>query len=291
MRMPLFEVKDFNNLEVGQFVQLCKCSNFMIEVLSEKDNKQKIEFKLAIFTVLGEKLEERTSYSSEFYISNKYIPGSYYVAISPKTGSTYNDFKHINLGDSFKKPITLFGNRTSHIKVYISRKESILYNIPYDFIVGENPEANPQEPIHESEMLANLTQGAKFSDYYPFANDAANRFNVPLDLILSIAYIETTHGWYDVVLEPFGKNKSILPMNINVIYWDMLFTREEVRDVHQNFLAAAFLLRRIIDRCDKYNIRKISSLYNSINFTKVQDYGARVEQIRNIFIKKYVNHE
>ena len=40
--------------------------------------------------------------------------------------------------------------------------------------------------------------------------------------------METTHGWYDGPVEWIRANKSIRPMNINVDYWPMMFSEQDM---------------------------------------------------------------
>jgi hypothetical protein len=184
----------------------------------------------------------------------------------------------------------LTNNRVTFIKVLISRKESIIYDIPYKFKIEDSPSLDSSKPIIESKLLANLAQWSSFTQYYPFANNASSKFSVPLTPVLSIIYMETTHGWYDALADKIGMTKkSILPMNVNVVYWNQLFSRSEIEDVHKNILAGTFLLRRIIDHCENANVQRVASLYNSINYISTQDYGARAEEIQRVFTEHYVH--
>ena len=38
--MPIFKIKDFSNIEAGQFIQPCACSDFVIEIVSQFDQQQ-----------------------------------------------------------------------------------------------------------------------------------------------------------------------------------------------------------------------------------------------------------
>lgn len=64
----------------------------------------------------------------------------------------------------------------------------------------------------------------------------AKEKGVDANLVKAIMYMETTHGYYDAILELFNKNKSILPMNINVDYWGSTFgSREELKKSRKKY--------------------------------------------------------
>ena len=113
---------------------------------------------------------------------------------------------------------------------------------------------------------------------------AAGNYNVDANLIKAIMYMETTHGWYDTPLSWFNANKSILPMNINIEYWGNTFgSRATLEDPFQNIMQGARMIHKIQINM-KYNysfisIREVATFYNNINATKVNNYGARVENI------------
>ncbi|PID56436.1 hypothetical protein CSB45_11315 [candidate division KSB3 bacterium] len=50
------------------------------------------------------------------------------------------------------------------------------------------------------------------------------------NLIRAIMYMESTHGYYDKLMEVFDKNNSILPMNVRSDYWrDSGFSRTALK--------------------------------------------------------------
>ena len=109
----------------------------------------------------------------------------------------------------------------------------------------------------------------------------AKEKGVDPNVVKAIMYMETTHGYYDAILELFNKNKSILPMNINVDYWGSTFgSREELKNPEKNIEAGV----EIVDRIKKLlpanaSVEEIATLYNNINAKKVSEYGARVKAI------------
>ena len=123
----------------------------------------------------------------------------------------------------------------------------------------------------------------------------AKEKGVDANLVKAIMYMETTHGYYDAILELFNKNKSILPMNINVDYWGSTFgSREELKNPEKNIEAGV----EIVDRIKKLlpanaSVEEIATLYNNINAKKVSEYGARVKAIydEKPWVVKYENRE
>ncbi|KIM03888.1 MAG: hypothetical protein KN64_10625 [Sulfurovum sp. AS07-7] len=109
----------------------------------------------------------------------------------------------------------------------------------------------------------------------------ATGYGISPRLVKAIMYMEQTHGWYDIVLDLAGKNKSILPMNINIDYWgEFVGTREQLHDPIFNITQGVKMLYLLkIHLGNKYNIANIATLYNDHNAVIVSEYGARVEYI------------
>ncbi|MDQ2694545.1 MAG: hypothetical protein M3Z21_04035, partial [Pseudomonadota bacterium] len=99
--------------------------------------------------------------------------------------------------------------------------------------------------------------------------------------IKAIMCVETTHGYYDYILAPFDKNKSILPMNINTDAWGTVFgSRDVLKQPYFNILAGALILKGIkANLPPNAPVSHIATLYNNLNASRVSDYGLRVEQI------------
>jgi hypothetical protein len=158
----------------------------------------------------------------------------------------------------------------------INRKTCIQNNfvcLP-SFVVSDNPNASGDKPGYEL---------ARFSQVNTFAatiDKVAAEKKVDARLVKAIMYMETTHGYYDAPLDWIGKNKSILPMNINVEYWGNTFgTREDMKDPEKNIRAGVEMLDRIQANMPGASIEKIAILYNNINAITVNNYGKRVKQI------------
>ena len=124
---------------------------------------------------------------------------------------------------------------------------------------------------------------------------AAKATGVDANLIRAIMCMETTHGYYDVVIDnpvvdwiddinikhKSIKNKSILPMNMNVDFWgDAFGSRADMHDPMKNIMAGANLLKRI-KACmsSSADIARIAAVYNNLGAQKISDHGARVKCI------------
>lgn len=153
----------------------------------------------------------------------------------------------------------------------------MIYDIPYNFWIEDDYSASAEAPLGESGRLASRTN--RFLAWPQYIKASASRFAVPEIFLLSIAVMETIHGYYDEPFEWIGVNNSIRPMNINVAYWPALFSAKDMHDPAKNVDAGAFMLKRITERLapNDRTIRKIATLYNDINAKRVNDYGARVE--------------
>ncbi|HNU09037.1 MAG TPA: hypothetical protein PKO33_14815, partial [Pyrinomonadaceae bacterium] len=160
--------------------------------------------------------------------------------------------------------------------VATTRKECIQNGetCPGLFMVSGNSSASGDAPWYEASSQSMV------DTYSGYIDIAAFESKVDARLIRAIMYMETTHGYYDAPLSLIGKNKSILPMNINVEYWGNTFgTREDMQDALKNVRAGAEMLRRIIQNLPTDSpIEKIATLYNNINATTVNNYGKRVKK-------------
>ncbi len=160
----------------------------------------------------------------------------------------------------------------------LSRKELITRKLcGVGFAVADNPKASGKEPIYE------LSAFSQVDRYSAIIDKVAGETQVDGRLIRAIMYMETTHGYYDAPLSWVGKNKSILPMNINVVYWgDVFGSREQLSDPYTNIKAGAEILFGIRANLPTgASIAAIATLYNNLNATKINDYGMRVQEIYN----------
>ena len=119
--------------------------------------------------------------------------------------------------------------------------------------------------------------------------NAAAALRVDNILIQAILFIETSHGYYDIIPAVWDGNKSILPMNINTDYWGNSFgTREELKDPAKNVAAGTIIIRMIYERLPKetQDVNTIATLYNNINAKTTTAYGARVTRLHELFRKQ-----
>ncbi|WP_179381503.1 hypothetical protein [Jannaschia marina] len=278
--MPgIFEIDSFSDLEIGQIVQTCDCAEIRVDVVSRADDRQAIDFDALILHVSGRTIFARGETAAGPWTSGSLSSGACRVRIVPRVGPHHHDFRSVPLDEVFEGDVTVRANMTTTVTAEISRKMSIIYDIPYEFRIAENESADASRPFIESEVLANLT--TDWNGLGEAMVDAAERFGVPLGWVRAICWMEITHGHYDVLFEPFGMNATLRPMNINVEYWSRLFSRSDMEDMRESVTAGAFFLRRLRDRTTPETLRRVATLYNSTGETAVTDYGARVESIHN----------
>jgi hypothetical protein len=145
--------------------------------------------------------------------------------------------------------------------------------------VRDNPDADGAAPLYEKRGYSQVDQNEKY------IIEMSEKYHVNADLIRSIIFVETTHGYYDMALAPFDANKSILPMNINTRYWgDVWGKREDLKDPRANIEAGTKMLRSIMNAMPKASVAQVATIYNNSNADKVSDYGARVERV---YMEKY----
>ena len=157
-----------------------------------------------------------------------------------------------------------------------TRKDVILGRVcATKFEIKENPKASGKAPFYE------VTAFSEVKRHGPLIDRVSRETGVDARLIRAIMFMETTHGYYDMPLSWFDKNKSILPMNINIDYWgDEFGDRDDMKDPYKNIQAGAAILLGIISNLPRdASIAQIATLYNNLNATVVTDYGMRVQKI------------
>lgn len=151
------------------------------------------------------------------------------------------------------------------------RYDSIVKNTPAIFPISDNPNAASSPPFYQLGLMSAVS---KYDDHI---QAAAASYGVDVDLVRSIMYLETTHGYYDKVLEPFDKNTSILPMNVQTPRWDSLGTsRAALKNPESNIDIGVKLISRIEARILDATPAKVGTLYNSLSQERVSDYGGRL---------------
>lgn len=275
-----FDIAYDSNLEFGQIIQKCECADavVMVEPRHERDiASPPIHFSGTLRPMGRDTPLEDSGGEVDIWQTQKHNISTYNLDVRPRIGTTHHDYRDIPLDENFRHDVPFQGNQTAFVRVKISRKASMIYDIPYNFWIEDDYSASAEAPWNESGRLAALTN--KFLAWPQYIKASAARFAVPEILLLSIAVMETTHGWYDEIPQWVGANDTIRPMNINVAYWPSLFSKEEMYDPAKNFDAGAFMVKRIAERLDPNDrtIRKIAALYNDINAKSVTDYGARIE--------------
>lgn len=157
-----------------------------------------------------------------------------------------------------------------------THKECIAKNLTgCKFVMKNSPRASSSEPLYELSTFSEVRR------YEAIIDRVARETGVEGRLIRAIMYVETTHGYYDFPLAIFGKEKSILPMNVNVEFWGNVFgSRKQLNDTYTNIKAGASILSRIQANLPYGSpISHIATLYNNINAVEVSNYGARVQKV------------
>ncbi|MCP4913430.1 MAG: lytic transglycosylase domain-containing protein [Oligoflexia bacterium] len=160
------------------------------------------------------------------------------------------------------------------------RKKAILEkqeNVVFDII--ENDQADDEPPMR-------VPGFSPVNKLKKVIEDEVKKQKAPFDadLVKAIMYHETTTGFYDIVLEPIDKNKSIRPMNVHSYYWAKFleqkgYTRNDLKDEKINVEVGVALLIELWNRVENPTISKVATLYNFLGAEKVNDYGARVAKV------------
>lgn len=157
-----------------------------------------------------------------------------------------------------------------------ARKNAIINKVcTVVFKINDNPSASGEEPIYEVSAFSSVRSNEATIDR------VSRETGVDARLLKAIMYMEMTHGYYDIALAIFDKNKSILPMNINTEYWgDVFGSRKDLKNIYCNIKAGALIVQGIQANLPYGSpISHIATLYNNLNAVVVSDYGARVAEI------------
>jgi hypothetical protein len=153
------------------------------------------------------------------------------------------------------------------------RVMSIIKNTPAIFPISDNPNMKSitSSPWYQLNFMSEVNK------YDSYIQNSAALYKVDPDLIRSIMYLETTHGYYDKLLSIFNRNSSLLPMNVQTPRWDALGTnREALKKPETNIDTGAKLISRIQARILDATPAKIGTLYNSLSQEQVDKYGGRL---------------
>ena len=119
-------------------------------------------------------------------------------------------------------------------------------------------------------------EGVTINEFW--ITNAAKVHRIDADFIRAIIWMETTHGWYDQYV-PEKRRKTLLPMNVHVIYWKGLgITRKGMKKRDRNIMVGTRILKELWQRTDKPTIEKVATLYNSLRKDEVSDYGKTVAE-------------
>ncbi|MCI3880808.1 MULTISPECIES: hypothetical protein [Acinetobacter] len=269
--MPQFKSFSFSNRQNNQAVMQCSAyGKLSANVISKDDKQQNLFFKAIVYQ--GNNIVHSSSFFSLKFELPRLAIGHYRLEIIPKRDETFFWYKQVQLKD-FSYNFEIKGDTTTVVECSVNRKESIIYNIKYQFFVLDRNNKTDEAPLIELGVFEEVT-GNKES-----ISNSSKKFNLDENLLKAVVYMESTHGYYDEPLNWVGVNKSIRPSNINVAYWPELVSRQEANDKQKNLDIGAYMLKLIELRIPKRSVREISSVYNDINAKSVTDYGMRVNRI------------
>ncbi len=143
------------------------------------------------------------------------------------------------------------------------------------FSVADNLGASGAAPWYEEPSKSQV------GNYIYGIELVASEVGVDANVIRSVMYVETTHGWYEAPLRWAGINRTILPMNVHASYWSGLgFSRAQLQNPYYNIKAGALILRGIeVNLGPGASVAQIGTLYNNIYAPVVTNYGARVAEV------------
>jgi uncharacterized Zn-binding protein involved in type VI secretion len=236
----------------------------------DKRFNEYLPFKISVHPeVYNKNMHSKKSYVGEF------DPGTYTVTIepTPPPGETLGPLSYSD-NPKFRQEVTLSGT-DQYLSIIIDRKESIEYNIMMTFRVEDGSVTDPGKPLIELSFQADNAEVQASIQRY------AAEFGLDADLVNAICYMETTHGWYDII-KP--KPDSIRPMNVNVTFWEKLLaargvTRAELEKSDINVREGCFLLHRFFVRAKPGTLLAVASLYNAHKTEYLREYGYNVQRI------------
>jgi tetratricopeptide (TPR) repeat protein len=183
-----------------------------------------------------------------------------------------NDYESIGkLEAQFAEQIASKKEPTYETAIVKQRRTAIINNIPLVFNVEDNPQASGNVPLYEIPALSWVP-----STESPIIDAAAQKYNVDPDLIKAIIWVETTHGYYDYLFQEVGRNSTILPMNVSLLWKEMLGDRQQLMDIQTNVFAGTRLISEIWKRVENPTVEKVATLYQKLSASEVSDYGAWV---------------
>ncbi|MDZ4217267.1 MAG: hypothetical protein U1C97_03035, partial [Candidatus Gracilibacteria bacterium] len=202
------------------------------------------------------------------------------------TSSSFEDFENtVELWYDEEPIITRLAIELDSIAQ--ERDHSIMKNTPLKISIAENPDVRGGVPIYRDESYSEVSGNIHLIEKY------AEQYGVDEDIIKSIIYLETTHGYADRVGElvhylsgGWWGNTSLRPMNLQ-LRWGKIeengkplnYIREDLENPEKNIHVGTLLVKRIWDRLENPTVEKIGTVYNNSNALKVSEYGVWLGEI------------
>jgi len=204
------------------------------------------------------------------------------------------NFKHKNLKKSYVDNVLNYKRYFDNILKAVKKREPKVKKPLKEKVLKTGSErrkaiVNMQEGVIDIDSNFDASGDAPFYErpdlswvpaHSPIIDSAAKDYGVDPDLVKAIMWVETTHGYYDIVKAASDSEKSVLPMNVHSEYWKGLGkTREQLKDMRTNVRLGVCILSEIVNRLKYSSADKIATLYNNLSADKVSDYGARVSKV------------
>ncbi|MGO3055753.1 MAG: hypothetical protein ACTID3_02345 [Halomonas sp.] len=122
----------------------------------------------------------------------------------------------VNGDDSANEQVLRDEQEPAVVNMAEDRWESVVNDTPAIFEIADNPNAKSEELLREVDFLSEV-RGREYM-YHEVAIDVG----VDENLLMAIAHMETTRGWYDGFTAYIAPPKSFRPMNIHYARWQPL---------------------------------------------------------------------
>jgi hypothetical protein len=171
------------------------------------------------------------------------------------------------------------------------RRDAILGQLSGKFDIGKERDTSKLKNLIATVVEGLLDkQGTKVVRSNAKAiESAAKKYNVPADLVRAVAYLETTHGFYDAFR---SDPTSIRPMNIQYRLWSQLLNESYGKALREGETSKSLLSdpeinvdigAKLLSKLEKYlpgfSVEAIGSLYNHLGTNVITPYGSAVKRL------------
>ncbi|MBS8269094.1 hypothetical protein DYI26_10210 [Halomonas litopenaei] len=164
------------------------------------------------------------------------------------------------------------------VNIEADRLKIILTNAPAIFEISENRNTHPTNPLHELDFMSEVRN----NDFMYY--EVAIEVGVDPALLMAIAHMESTRGWYDRFTAMVQPPKTFRPMNIYLERWlplaqELGYDREDIiNNTRDNIRLGAEIIKRIEERVTRPTVEKVASIYYFLGSELVNNYGIKVKE-------------